>query len=104
MDPSTSGATSNVVALKPKLNGINIPQELYDDVRLLLEVETRATALVGGRRSTSDLVTEALRDYVQRFRADVGEIPEKLSDDFVRRVAEWRLKKLGEQLAQPKAS
>ena len=102
MEQSTTGDTPNVVALKPKLNGINIPQELHDDVRLLLETEIRATALIGGRRSMSDLVTEALRDYVQRFRDDMGDLPSKPNEEFVRRVAEWRLKKLREQLS-PKA-
>lgn len=102
MDQSTDGATTNVVALKPKLNGINIPQDLHDDVRVLLEMETRAMALLGGRRSMSDLVAEALRDYVQRFRDDMGDLPStKPSDEVIRRVAQWRLKKQQEQLAQP---
>jgi hypothetical protein len=64
-----------LMAPKPKLNGINVPKVLFDEVREILEIEKEAFLAIGGdtkKTSMSDIVTAALRSYVRAWRRRHG--------------------------------
>lgn len=99
-----SGTSVSSVALKPKYNGINVPQDVFDDVESILRIEERVHAAMGGGGhgpSRSDIVSRALREFVDRWKADLdvdGPVPTEPSDALVRRAGEHRLDTLRRKL------
>lgn len=107
MAPSTSGG---LMAPKPKLNGINVPKVLFDEVREILEIEKEAFLAIGGdtkKTSMSDIVTAALRAYVRTWRRRHGveklnEIPTEPAARraFIKRVGLQNLDRLRANLLE----
>lgn len=104
---STSGG---LMAPKPKLNGINVPKVLFDEIREILGVEKEAFLVIGGeskKTSMSDLVTAALRAYARSWRKRHGlsprdEIPTEGADRraFVKKVGLENLDRLRANLLE----
>jgi hypothetical protein len=106
MDTPVNGGTSAGVATKPKYNGINLPQDVYDDVERILRIELRVhDAMDGGGHgpSRSDIVSRALREFVDGWKTALDlpldqPVPEEASDALVRRAGEHRLNTLRAKL------
>lgn len=101
-----SGTSVPSVALKPKYNGISVPQDVFDDVEAILRIEERVHAAMGGGGhgpSRSDIVSRALREFVESWKTDLDldietPVPTEPSDALVRRAGEHRLDTLRRKL------
>lgn len=102
MNTDTSGTSVPAVAPKPKINGINVPQDVYDDMEAILRIEGRLHDLMGGGghgASRSDIVSRALRGFIEQWKKELDlpldtPVPNDPTDMLVRKAGEQKLNAL----------
>jgi len=87
---------------RKKLRGLMAPLVTVDSLDQILELENEAYKVMGGesKKSLSDIVSEALNEYVSAWLHDNGSLPTTPVErrEFVKRLADRNLEKLREQL------
>jgi hypothetical protein len=87
---------------RKKLRGLMAPLVTVDSLDQILELENEAYVAMGGesKKSLSDIVSEALNEYVSAWLHDNGSLPTSPAErrEFVKRLAARNLEKLREQL------
>lgn len=87
---------------RKKLRGLMAPLVTVDSLDQILELENEAYVVMGGesKKSLSDIVSDALDEYVGAWLQENGALPTTPTErrEFVKRLAARNLEKLREQL------
>lgn len=87
---------------RKKLRGLMAPLVTVDSLDQILDLENEAYVVMGGesKKSLSDIVSEALNEYVSAWLHDNGPLPHNPAErrEYVKRLAARNLEKLREQL------
>lgn len=101
---STTPARLMAKSIGPRrrLQGVQVPVHVLEQMAEILDAENDAYAAMGGesKKSTSDLVSEALELYVGAWLKKYGAIPEETRERtaFIKRMAEANQRELRQAL------
>jgi hypothetical protein len=89
-------------APRKRLNGVQVPVHIVDLIDEIQGLENEAYVAMGGesKKSLSDIVSEALDEYVASWLRENGAVPSGPAErrEYVKRLAARNLEKLREQL------
>lgn len=100
-DGSATRLGSMANAPRKRLNGVQVPVHVVDLVEEIQHIENEAYVVMGGesKKSLSDIVSEALNEYVSNWLHDNGPLPlPSERREYVKNLAARNLAKLREQL------
>lgn len=87
---------------RKKLRGLTAPLLTVEYLDKILELENEAYVVMGGesKKSLSDIVSEALSEYVASWLHDNGAFPSNATErrEYVKKLAARNLEKLHQQL------
>jgi predicted RNase H-like HicB family nuclease len=89
-------------APRKRLQGVQVPVHVVEALEAIQKIENEAYVVMGGesKKSISDIVSEALNEYVAAWLQENGEIPASPAErrEYVKKLAATNLEKLREQL------